>query len=284
MTSNLTLEIFIRELRLELNVSETSIWHLTYPAFFPSPPEDLKSQREMVWYFYLAEIALRRLGNRILNYIYATPPDSTTSGMTEAILGFEQQASDWLRSLPPALHLDSIPEPGAENDLPETLKFILNGHLLDCYEMMYWPFIVEAINTVPRSAETSIPSPDPAAESFLHKALLVCVERIQKNEQGFFYRHHGTWLMLRSCTRSALVLLGASRIDSLQPLMPEGWHDAVLKVVDLLHYWRREGKDIEDRLNLIERMLSFDDATRHHLAGDAGRNARLSHDTLWLNK
>jgi hypothetical protein len=43
-----------RELRLELNVSESSVWDLTYPAFFPSPPEKLRTQRMPVWIFYVS--------------------------------------------------------------------------------------------------------------------------------------------------------------------------------------------------------------------------------------
>jgi len=85
-----------RELRLELNVSERSAWDLTYPAFFPSPPEGLKSQGETVWYFYLAEIALRRLGNRILNFIYRY--DSSAESNTDvrsSITNFEEQAEGW---------------------------------------------------------------------------------------------------------------------------------------------------------------------------------------------
>jgi hypothetical protein len=181
--------------------------------------------------------------------------------MAEATLGFEQQAADWIRSLPQALDLDSH-SVGEESDLHHSLKFILKGHLLDCYEMMYWPFIVVAVNyghhnspdgggeRTANNTTTSVPKS--TMDSFVHKALVVCVERIEKNEQGFFYRHHGTWLMLRSCTRSALVLLAAARLDGLAPLMPDRWRPAVGKVIDMMRFWRRESRDVEDRLRLVE--------------------------------
>ncbi|KIW61328.1 hypothetical protein, variant 2 [Exophiala xenobiotica] len=240
------------ELRLELNVSETSVWDLTYPAFFPSPPDGLRSQREIVWYFYLAEIALRRLGNRILNYIYDTKAASSLADVAESAVGFEQQAADWLRSLPQALDLDSS-SVGEESELHHSLKFILKGHLLDCYEMMYWPFIVYAVNydTPERTASIS----KAVMDSFVQKALMVCVERIEKNEQGFYYRHHGTWLMLRSCTRSAFVLLATARIERLTLLLPERWRHAIEKVIEMLRFWRRESRDVEDRLRLVEGLL-----------------------------
>ena len=85
-----------RELRLELNLVNHSVWDLTYPPYFPSPPQDLKTQAEAAWYFYLAEIALRRLGNRILNYVCRSKASHTTpASMIGAVLNFEQQATDW---------------------------------------------------------------------------------------------------------------------------------------------------------------------------------------------
>ena len=93
-------------------------------------------------------------------------------------------------------------------------------------------------------------------DSFARKALVICVERIEKNEPGFFYRHHGTWLMLRSCTRSAFVLLAAARLEKLTLLMPDRWRQAVEKVMEMLRFWRRESRDVEDRLRLVETLLA----------------------------
>jgi len=65
-------------------------------AFFPTPPKGLKSQGEPVWYFYLAEIALRRLGNRILNHIYQNGSTAASSSdIDDAIPNFEDQADGW---------------------------------------------------------------------------------------------------------------------------------------------------------------------------------------------
>lgn len=202
----------------------------------------MKSQGESVWFFYLAEIALRRLGNRILNYIYRHNSSGTSAGnIHEAIINFEDQAAGWLSSLPPALKLeDEINENAA-------LKFILKGHLLDCYEMMYWPFIVDGIHAKPLTT---------ISEAFTRKGLQTCVERIRKNESGFYHRHHGTWLMLRSCTRSALVLIAAARSPTLSSLLPTAWELAVYKVIDMLSHWKNDSKDVSDRLQIIEILMS----------------------------
>lgn len=92
----LTFPTIQRELRLELNPSQKDVWDLTYPTFFPSPPEALKTKDEEGWYFYLAEIALTRMKNRVLSYLYR--PDksvSPESSIEDAILDFEEQIDAW---------------------------------------------------------------------------------------------------------------------------------------------------------------------------------------------
>lgn len=197
---------------------------------------------------------MRRLGNRILNYIYKCQPSVSPTSIADSIPSFEHQADGWIRSLPSALNLettddDSDPNPTAK--LHATLKFILNGHLLDCYEMMYWPFVVDAVNTKSHAPTT----PGSHVDAFARKGLLVCVQRIQKNERGFYHRHHGTWLMLRSCTRSALVLVGARISLRLSGLLPLGWEAAVWKVVDMLRFWKDESRDVLDRLQVLEGLM-----------------------------
>lgn len=137
--------------------------------------------------------------------------------------------------------------PGGE--LVDSLKFILDGHLLDCYEMLYWPFLTEMIlHGMPGGNSQAL-------EQLAFKSLAICVQRIHKNEHGFFARHHGTWLMLRSCTRSALVLIAARNDPFLSNMMPEGWQNAVMKVAGMLSFWKDESRDCGDRLRIIERAM-----------------------------
>lgn len=112
---------------------------------------------------------------------------------------------------------------------------------------MYWPFVVDAIH-----GNLGF---DPASESFARKGFQLCVERIEKNESGFYHRHHGTWLMLRSCTRSALVLIGAVRSNKVKTLLPMEWETTVGKVIKMLRYWRDEVNDVPDRLNILEEQM-----------------------------
>lgn len=85
-----------REVRLELSIVKTSAWDLRYPDLFPNPPECLQSQGESAWYFYLAEIALRRLNNRILiSTCKIRQGTDSISDKVASTLEFESQAYDW---------------------------------------------------------------------------------------------------------------------------------------------------------------------------------------------
>jgi hypothetical protein len=149
-----------------------------------------------------------------------------------------------LHSLPAALSLNASERDHAECDV---LKLILTGHLLDCYEVMYWPFVVEAVNGKPQGGD---------ADTFARKGLRMCVERIEKNESGFYHRHHGIWLTLRSCTRSALVLLAARNSPELCLSLPSNWEGAIEKVMAMLRFWQTESRDARDRLNILQALVS----------------------------
>ncbi|KAG7053050.1 C6 zinc finger domain-containing protein [Colletotrichum scovillei] len=233
------------EVRLELGIIKTSAWDLRYPDLFPDPPESIQSQGEPAWYFYLAEIALRRLNNRILS---ATCLDSQETGnvadKVTMTLEFERQAHSWARSLPPSLRpaIDDSSDVTFDFNENGQLRFILSGHLIDCLELMYWPFIYAAVHG--RLGD------DRDSHMLASRGLDFCVRRININKTGFFHRHHGTWLMLQSCTRSALVLIAAAN-GGLHDKLPHDWRASVEDVVNLLKYWVDEVPDFRRMIEIL---------------------------------
>jgi hypothetical protein len=250
------------ELRLELNITRNPIFDLTYPSFYPSPPRAIHADKEVVWYYYLAEIALRRLGNRVLTTFHKQKPAIRSAIAASMVQNFENQASNWLASLPPALKLDSSHrnESITHHDtaqLETSLRYILNAHLIDCYEMMYWHFLAHYFDSPPSDTVSPLSPAAPSTpqiETYAAKALQVAIQRIHADSYGFRQRHHGSWLMLRSCSRSALVLLAASRHPSLRKLVPRGWQDAVESVKGLLRFWADECADARARLRIVEEL------------------------------
>jgi hypothetical protein len=87
-----------REIRLDLCLPGFNATDLTYPEFLPSPPLESLQNQDQAWYFYLAEIALRRLANQILSdFLPYSSADSMCNLARNAtrLSDFESQAVQW---------------------------------------------------------------------------------------------------------------------------------------------------------------------------------------------
>lgn len=231
------------ELRTFLELPDFAFSDLSYPLLFPTPPGTIQGQQATSWYFYLSEISLRRLEHRVRDEI-TNALGGNDSSRTEEILAQttragEGLAEEWARSLPQPMSLHTAQ---AEDDV---LKFILRGHLFNLWEVVYWPWLNLFINQ-------RICTPE--VKAYVVKAFQVAIDRIRTNKPGFRHRHHGTWLMLQSCTRSALVLLAAAYTPDAAPLLPHGWRDAVHEVTELLRFWQYDAGDAADRLQILEEL------------------------------
>jgi hypothetical protein len=116
--------------------------HLTYPSFFPSPPEPtdtaqshldsrIITRQNVGWFFYLSEISMRRLSTRIsqdLLSLHASPAGDTNSVMSRRIRDWEKEIEQWVGSLDERVSLSGNPEDD------DTCKWILRGQLLNLYE------------------------------------------------------------------------------------------------------------------------------------------------------
>jgi Fungal Zn(2)-Cys(6) binuclear cluster domain len=228
------------ELRTYLQLPDYGVGDLSYPLLFPTPPEGLPDMQAASWYFYLSEISLRRLEHRCreeIGNIVGKGGDSLMEDLATATRTLEELAIQWVETLPPAMSLHT---PQEQDDV---LKFILRGHLLNLWEVIYWPWLELHINQGVHN---------PASNMFGQKALQIGIDRIQINKPGFRHRHHGTWLMLQSCTRSALLLIAASYDAEASTMLPRGWQEAVSDTMELLRYWQHEATDVADRLRILE--------------------------------
>ncbi|CAK7206607.1 Zcf27p [Sporothrix eucalyptigena] len=289
-----------RELRGELRLPDFNLADRDrglYPAFFPTPPPPPRPPQQVTeapiawsnsheklespaWYFYLAEISLRRLCSNIcaelLSLRLAHGEDSAFLAATAlAVPTWEMQAQCWIDSLPPMLSLDAPSD--FENDI---CRFVLRGHVINLYELIYWPFTVAATTGLDMSLRNSNTHPQivsgakPATEQeaadstfilqLARKGLETHTRRIIVNEPGFRHRHHGTWYMIRNCTRSALVLVASAlcmaRRDCLVEggpndeflAMPDGWRNSVASTTRLLAYWEPEAPDLRKGRRILE--------------------------------
>lgn len=236
-----------REMRGDMKLFDFPMQNTSsYPSFFPTPPapptenttlEDAIAKRQRLsWYFYLSEISLKRLATRIQQEIAQTETSSSEKTL-EALAGLEpgwqQEAQDWLQNLPQELNLES------PSECDDICKFILRGHLLNVFELMYWPFVMAAINAKKQEAMVS-----QSILALATKGLQTHFDRLVVNQPGFYHRHHGTMFMLSACTRSALVLVLVGGLaphgSSTYLSLPENWRWHVQQCATVNKFWQSD--------------------------------------------
>ncbi|KAL7946721.1 hypothetical protein V8C42DRAFT_352272 [Trichoderma barbatum] len=234
------------ELRMCLGLFDFQTKDRVYPGHFPNPPANPEKD-DRAWFFYLAEISLRRLNTRARNDIgqilssSEVDGDDTEAQLIEVVGSFDQQAEAWLTSLPETISLDSDPH---DDDI---LKFILRCHLVDFNELIFWTFVDSAANSKEYLTEDM--------NRYARRGLATCADRIRTAGLGHWYRHHGTWMLLQSCARSAMVLLAAAFSDHAQSLLPENWVHPVEACIRMLRCWKDEDAGISDQLLVLEQLL-----------------------------
>lgn len=231
------------ELRLHLGLVDFKVQDRVYPGRFPTLPSEPDSDSR-AWFFYLAEISLRRLNTRARNDIgRLSSPDGGENWqeLIKLVVSYESQVEGWVESLPEIISLTTAPE---DDDV---LKNILRCHMVDFYELLYWTFTAVVINQKERSS---------GVDSYAQKGLDTAVERLDNAKFGFRYRHHGTWLLLQSSTRSALVLLAAHQSSSMQDMLPVNWLDMVSRAMEMLQFWIEDDETALDQFMILAQLHS----------------------------
>lgn len=251
-----------RELRTELSLPDFNILNsgsALYPPFFPAPPgpteqkspasvpDPVEQRARAAWLFYLAEISLRRLNSRLCSEVLTLRQNYTSTKrflevLVEMIPEYETQAREWAASLPAELSIPSSPQ----NE--DICRSVIRCHLVNLFELIYWACCMASLEAL--SAGRAVP---PDVQEMAYRGLETHVNRLHVNEPGFLHRHHGTLLMIKSCTRSVLVLLAAARVEM---TMPPNWRDAVYKGIALLGYWSSELTDLGHWQTVVEKQLS----------------------------
>lgn len=263
-----------RELRTELGLPGSSLNEMQYSHVYPSPPSpgqmvgnhtrsESAAQRERDrletgWFFYLAEIALRRIMNEALSSRYwADSWYYTVDWWTAAgedkyrhdVERFKAKLDTWKEMLPAAMAFPS----NASERTGDALRGILRSHLIDILDVLYFP----AVRAV---ACKDINEIGPYVLATAREALANAVYRLTICEEGFWHRHQGTWLMIRTCSRSTLQLLAiafrARQEPSLAGLLPEGWKYSVSRVFTCIEYWEPESPDLTMLLARLRELVS----------------------------
>ncbi|KAF4970536.1 hypothetical protein FSARC_2445 [Fusarium sarcochroum] len=246
------------ELRAEINIPNSSLADVRFTDMHPSPPnmdEDVVSpgfgsspqdkssrQQEQTWFYYLTEITLRRLSNRILNLLYTGDHTIWTTDsilfMAEEAEQIEKQLEEWYARLPPLIQFsDDIPT--------EELPYHVRGRVLEMKTWLYTPFLYYAMHSTPDAPHRN------RTKAFVDKSLPHIF--IALRSMPCEHRHHGTWYGVRNAIGRCLLVIGAVRCGTI-PVM-ENWRMEIQSLIDRSRYWAAEGPGITRGIEVLESYL-----------------------------
>lgn len=96
--------------------------------------------RDELWYF-LAEIALRRLLNRVSQLIYSKDSVATMSALEPVVAELDYQLGQWYESLPVALQF-----PYTRGILPDPVQTVLRLRYFACRTIIFRPYILAVLD------------------------------------------------------------------------------------------------------------------------------------------
>ena len=244
---------------------------------------------EQSWYYYLTEVALRRIGNRVLNSFYREEPFtwSNIKPLIPIALEFESQIDAWLANLPPAMQsFDNNnnnnnnhdndrgpgpgPGPGPGSARPDTqesismeLSWALSNRFLEIRLWLYQPFLFFAVHHPTGTAPTFtdvLPSPMTSDEFATVQGLvqsgLDCSMKILQ-ARCLRHRHHGIWFDLRALVTASLIFIALARSGNmhLPNIHPRGLRNHLNNTLEALTYWEDEAPDIKKARGVLDNLL-----------------------------
>jgi hypothetical protein len=228
-----------RELLAEIPIGTLAITHFKQFERYPQPPqtptfgnteENWQSVEEDSWYYYLAEIALRRIADDIIGTLYPVDQERDyhcASYPIEDLIPiaqeFERQLEGWHQSLPGPVSFPQSPE-----ELGSEVRYFSRSRYYLVSELLHRPFLCHVIHNLTATVNAEV-------LALANKGLCYARDYLLASNHG--HRHHGKWLQLRRELTSGCLLLAASRsgID-----MPTEWYRGVERGRQHFQQWVAE--------------------------------------------
>lgn len=282
------------ELLSELGLRPSGLADLAYPDSFPSPPANLvlaeethlaspnggreplsdtairpaahtessvaaldRADEVRSWFFYLAEISLRRTLDSVLSLHYRGPNCEEIWLRDPARLvrqhnGLEEQVNLWYSHLPPAIRFEttnaSSPATPATDIVSENeLALFLRGRFQDWRELILRPLLYCALHGDPVTLSEQV-------WVLARQALRVCVDIIRNN--AAHHRHGLTWFVARRSFSCGMLILAVVRRGEPRLPPPHGWEVIVRLAMKTLRRWGHECVDVDKLACLLETVMA----------------------------
>ncbi|KAL4789155.1 hypothetical protein BDV19DRAFT_395322 [Aspergillus venezuelensis] len=235
-----------RELRMTLEHAAAST--LALPEYFASFPENCGDEQLHTWYFYLSEISAWRLETHIAEEMLRSASGAQVGlqGLTEIADSLMGQVVELQSSLAMKVFRQQPGGSGSSGtgDGNDMLQLIMRARITYLQDLISWPFVRALI-------QDGIEPQSQAVRDWTVKGLSCHVQRLLNHRPQFYHRHHGTWLMIRNCARSAGLLLGAARLPFGDGLLPLEWRAVVEDALGMLQFWQPHLPDLRCAIERI---------------------------------
>ena len=202
--------LFESDLLAELDLPHSGIVQFEEMVGLPCGFEDEDDDppgRDELWYF-LAEIALRRLLNRVSHTIYSKDATTSIAALDTLSTELDFQLAQWYESLPEPLQF-----PYNQVPIANPFQSVLRLRYFACRTIIFRPYILAVLEN-----EQAII--DPAVRDNCHKCLEASVRQLEH-----VTAHHAghlpyLWQGALSIVSQTLLVMGATMSHSLSALLP----------------------------------------------------------------
>ncbi|OAG03597.1 uncharacterized protein CC84DRAFT_860350 [Paraphaeosphaeria sporulosa] len=205
------------DLLAELDLPHSGLEHFEDSFTLPTGFEDIGTEpvgRDELWYF-LAEIALRRLLNRVSHMLYQrtsnyqkSPPAAAIAQLDPLVLELDYQLNQWYAGLPPAMQfpLDRVP-------LQNPVQTVLRLRYFACRTIIFRPYILLVLQDETLALDQGV-------QENCHRCLEACIRQLE-----YITSHHAghvpyLYQGALSIISQTLLVMGATMCPSLSALLP----------------------------------------------------------------
>ena len=161
--------LFESDLLAELDLPHSGVVQFEENVGLPGGFEGEEGEqvgRDELWYF-LAEIALRRLLNRVSQLIYSKDSMASTTSLEPVVAELDYQLTQWYESLPLPLQF-----PFTRTMLQDPVQAVLRLRFFACRTIIYRPYILAVLDN-----EQAVL--DPAVRESCHKCLEASIRQLE---------------------------------------------------------------------------------------------------------
>ena len=212
---------------------------------------------ENSWYYYLADIAARRILERVVDTFYVKEAISifhtNLLELIETAKELQRQLTQWYVDF---VHIGTQADfMSRYQTLPvqmsfahgtfaeDELAFHLQARGIEIKERIHRPFLLLMVHRDLSPTEVNALAP------FVQEHINACLELIK--HWNCKHRHHGTWLMVRQSFASALLLVAAHK-SGVEVATLDICRYATQVTLATLQYWEQEAPDLRASRFILE--------------------------------